>query len=190
MSGEAVPESHLLEEANALIDRALALQDARRTTEAARLLDSAEGMMDEADQILDADGVRLDRETGELVETGDRAVAFFGRRRLAEIEPRDLRAYAAEIAKSGVARDTIRLALAPVKALLATASEDGLIRSNPAAGLRNLIPAKVPANGEAVEEEKVKALTEDELTALLDALPDQWRPFFDFLAETGQIGRA
>jgi integrase len=130
-------------------------------------------------------GLRLDRETGELVETGDRAVAFFGRRRLAEIEPRDLRAYAAEIAKSGVSRGTIRLALAPVKALLATATEDGLIRSNPAAGLRNLIPAKVPASGEAVEEEKVKALTEDELTALLDALPDQWRPFFGFLAETG-----
>jgi hypothetical protein len=41
----------------------------------------------------------------------------------------------------------------------------------------------VPANGEAVEEEKVKAPTENELTALLDALPDQWRPFFTFLAD-------
>lgn len=123
----------------------------------------------------------LRRDGRELVETGDGALRFFGRRRLAEIEPRDLRAYAAELHESGLARDTIRLRLAPVKALLATAAEDGLIRSNPAAGLRNLIPADVDREAD----EPVKAMTEKELAALLGALPEAWRPFFVFLAESG-----
>src|SRR5205814_737115 len=82
---------------------------------------------------LDAHGKPLDPPRG--------AVAFFGRKRLAEIGPRDLRAYAAHVAARGVSRNTVRLALAPVKALLATAQEDELIVSNPAAGLRNLLPA-------------------------------------------------
>ena len=125
-------------------------------------------------------GLRLD-DDGQLVETGDAAVAYFGRLRLSEIEPRDLRAYAAELHSRGLARDTIRLRLVPVKALLATSAEDGLIRANPAAGLRNLIPADVDREAG----EPVKALREDELADLLDALPGDWRPFFVFLAETG-----
>jgi integrase len=126
--------------------------------------------------------------------TGGGAIAFLGGRRLAEIEPRDLRAYAVHVAKRGgrrgrpVARDTIRLALAPVKALPATAAEDGLIRSNPAAGLRNLLPPV--ADGEQVDD-KVRALTEAELAALLAELPGASRPFFEFLAQTGlRIGEA
>jgi len=63
---------------------------------------------------------------------GDGAVGFFGRIMLAEIGASEVRAYADHVAARGVARDTVRLALAPVKALLATAHEDGLIRSNPA----------------------------------------------------------
>jgi integrase len=119
--------------------------------------------------------------------TGDGAVAFLGRKRLAEIEPRDLRQYATHVAAKGVKRDTVRLALAPVKALLATAAEDGLIRANPAHGLRNLLPAHLAREGE----EPIKALTEDELQRLLAELPPQWRPFFDFLSQTGlRIGEA
>jgi integrase len=37
----------------------------------------------------------------------------------------------------------------------------------------------------------VKALTEDELRLPLDKLPNAWRPFFEFLAQTGlRIGEA
>jgi hypothetical protein len=51
-------------------------------------------------------------------------------------EPRDVKRYATAVGARGVSANTVRLALAPVKALLATAVEDGLIRSNPAAAER------------------------------------------------------
>lgn len=128
--------------------------------------------------------------------TGDGALAFLGAKRLSEIEPVDLRSYAAHLAalpsarRKGrtLARATVGLRLAPVKALLATAFEDGLIRFNPAAGLRNLIPAAedVEAAGPPV-----KALTEAELEALLSKLPKAYYLFFAFLAQTGlRIGEA
>lgn len=60
--------------------------------------------------------------------TGAGAVAFFGRTPLAAITAQDVKRYAAECANAGLARNTIRLRIAPVKALLATAHEEGLIR--------------------------------------------------------------
>jgi hypothetical protein len=68
---------------------------------------------------------------GEL--TGDGFLGFAGRLRMAEVEPQDVREYAAKLAARGLARNTVRLALAPVKAMFATALEDGVIRWNPAA---------------------------------------------------------
>jgi integrase len=126
-------------------------------------------------------GVTLDGKA-----TGGGAVAFFGRMQLAAIEPRDLKDYARHVAARGVSANTVRLALAPVKALLATAHDDGLIRANPAAGLR----LALGRNAEH-EEVPVKALTEEELDKLLNALPAEWRLLFDFLAATGlRIGEA
>lgn len=126
--------------------------------------------------------------------------------KLAAIGPPDVKRYAAHLAARGLAcrgcygradkrhrcraclgtgrrpgtlsQNTIRLALAPPKALFATAVEDGLIRSNPAAKVRIPIPKQEP-------EERVKALTEEELRRLLGEVPDEWRLFFDFLAQTG-----
>jgi integrase len=108
------------------------------------------------------------------------AVAFFGRMRLAEIEPRDVKRYAAQVAETGVSANTVRLAVAPVRALLATAVEEGLIRSNPAAGLRLAVTAKADENGG-----RVKALTEDELRSLLGHVADRYRLLVEFLATTG-----
>jgi integrase len=114
------------------------------------------------------------------------ATPFFGRTQLAAIEPRDIKRYAAEIAARGVARATVKQALAPVRALLATAFEEGLIRSNPAAGVR-IVHVTDTETGEA----RVKALTEDELRTLLAEIPDEWRAFFELLAHTGvRIGEA
>lgn len=113
------------------------------------------------------------------------AIPFFGRLRLSEIEPRDVRDYAAALSRRGSAANTVRLAVAPARALFATAVEDGLIRSNPAAGLRLFVQTTTH------DVDDVKALSEPELVALLDALPSEWRLFFEFLAQTGlRIGEA
>jgi integrase len=125
----------------------------------------------------------LDGHGQPLVEKGRQptgALAYFGRVQLAAIEPRHIKAYAQQLASRGLAPNTVRLHLAPVKALLATGHEEGLIRANPAAGLR-LAVGRV----EEAEEEHVKALTEEELGKLLEAIPPEWRLFFEFLAHTG-----
>jgi integrase len=117
------------------------------------------------------------------------AIPFLGRMRLVAIEPQHLKALAAKVADRGVSQNTVRLAVAPVKAMLATAHEEGLIRSNPSAGLRLAIRPRTELDD--VEPEQVKALTEAELQALLDKMPDGWRWFFTFLSETGlRVGEA
>jgi integrase len=106
----------------------------------------------------------------------------------------------------GVAPATVRKMVAPVRALFATALEDGLIRSNPAAGLRI---ASRRNDDITVDEDDghVKALTADQLRALIAAVRcechnrepaagtcpacEGWRLFVRFLAETGlRIGEA
>jgi integrase len=119
--------------------------------------------------------------------TGAGAVAFFGRMRLAEIEPQHVKDYAAKVAASGVSANTVRLYLAPLKALLATAREDGVIRSNPCAGVRIAVREEVDDDGAA----KVKAPTVEEYGRLIAALPEHWRLLGEFLGETGlRIGEA
>jgi site-specific recombinase XerD len=56
----------------------------------------------------------------------ERAVKFFGsRRRLADVEPPDVRAYVRELEGEGMAPSSVRKRLAPLKAMFATAVEDG-----------------------------------------------------------------
>jgi integrase len=116
------------------------------------------------------------------------AIPFLGRLRLSEVEPRDVKALAAHIARRGVSANTIRLSLAPVRALFATAVEDGLVRSNPTLGVR---VSPMGNTAREADEDKAKALTPDELAALLEAIPERERLFFRFLAQTGlRIGEA
>ena len=110
---------------------------------------------------------------------GRGAIAHLGPLRLAAVRATDIKAYAAHLAAKGRARNTIRIALAPVKAMLATAAEESLIRSNPAAGLRlgRLEGAPVAKPG--------RALTEEEVIKLLAELPTAYRPLIEFLVQTG-----
>jgi integrase len=128
------------------------------------------------------------------------ALPFFGRMRLSHIRPLDIKEYAASIEKRGVAAGTVRLSLAPVKALLADALEEDLIRSNPTAGVR-ITTGEAPATSldDDEDEEQAKALGEEELAAFLATLSADplekgwpaWRLFFEFLAHTGlRIGEA
>jgi integrase len=111
--------------------------------------------------------------------TGKGAVAYFSRMPLAAIRAQDVKAYAAQVAARGLARNTVRLAVAPVKAMLATAHEEGILRSNPAAGLRlGRTVAQAPVK-------TVHALTEEEVVRVLAEVPEQHRLLVETLAQTG-----
>ena len=99
--------------------------------------------------------------------------------RLASVRARELKEYARFLASRGLARNTVRIALAPVKAMLATAVEEGLIRSNPAAGLRlgRLEGAAIARPG--------RALTEEQVMRVLAELPVAYRLIVEFLVQTG-----
>ena len=84
---------------------------------------------------------------------------------LATITAQDVKQYAAECVTRGLARNTVRLRIAPVKALLATAHEEGLIRANPAAGLRlGRTVAYAPVK-------ETRALSEEEVVRVLPRYP-------------------
>jgi integrase len=122
------------------------------------------------------------------------AIPFFGRTRLTAITAQDVKRYAAHVASRGVSANTVRLAVAPVRCLLADAFEQGLIRSNPVAGLRLSLPAtarRASVSETEDDEGEVKALTDVELARFVAALPERWRLLFEFLGETGlRIGEA
>jgi len=109
------------------------------------------------------------------------AIPFFGRRRLAEIEPRHVKALAVHLADKGLSPSRVRGVIAPARALFATAVEEGLIRSNPCAGLR-LAGRAAPAGGSA---DRARALSEAELARLVQETPEDARLLVRFLAQTG-----
>ncbi len=143
---------------------------------------------DYAKQWLDTYGGRTSKGIREVtrkqyrhaIET--KAIPFFGSMPMSSLRPTDMKSYAQRVASTGVSANTVRLALAPVRALLATAVEDGLIRSNPAAGLR-LSHTTIKPHVDEVE--KVKALSEDELRALLAEVPEEHLLLVEFIAQTG-----
>jgi len=118
------------------------------------------------------------------------AIPFFSKRTklLTELEPRDVRAFVAWLFdedKQGrqLAVGTVRQHMAAVRAMLATATEDGALRHNPAAGVRISRPGmQAPAEDAG---KLRRALDTDELARFLAACDPQWRVFFELLAMTG-----
>jgi integrase len=76
---------------------------------------------------------------------------------------------------------TVRNIMAPLRACLSSAVREGLIRSNPARDAD--LPHRPSA--EESEDEEVKAMSEEELTTLLELIPDRHRLLFSLLAATG-----
>jgi len=101
--------------------------------------------------------------------------------KLAEIESADVRELLGAMRAAGCSTSQIKKLRAALSVLFATAVDDGLVRVNPCLGVR--IPAG-PESDEP-EDEKAKAITEEELHLLLAAVPADWRLFFEFLAVTG-----
>jgi integrase len=73
---------------------------------------------------------------------------------------------------------TIANAVIPLRAALATAKREGLIRHNPAQGLA--MPHR-----EQLSEEEVKVFSREQLAAVLAMAPERHKPLFGLLAATG-----
>jgi len=100
---------------------------------------------------------------------------------LGEVEPQDVRGLFGAMRNDGRTTSEIQKTKAALSALFATAVDDGLIPSNPVAGVR--IP--VALEDEEPEEETAKSITRAELAMLLAEIPEDWRLFFQFLAHSG-----
>lgn len=104
-------------------------------------------------------------------------------------EVRDARAPRLPLADATVAR-----VVSPLRACLATAVEEGLIRSNPTANVR--LPKRdetrrIEAGDDLDDDRDTRVLTTDQLAALLAAAPPRHRLLFRVLAATGlRIGEA
>jgi integrase len=141
-------------------------------------------------------GFRESTRAGYRYSIEHRAIPYFSKHTttLAGIEPRDIRSLIAELFKRKVAGkppavSTVRGHVAAVKVLLATAVEDGLIRHNPASGVRIARPGTPVLERDAAEQRR--ALDSDELARFLKACPAEWELFFRLLAMAGiRIGEA
>ena len=135
-------------------------------------------------------GIRVETLADYRHELGLYALPLLGGLRLGEIEPRHVKQLAALVSDGGRRKPrTVKLAIAPLRALLATAVEDGLIRSNPAAGVRIAQPDTLEEDLNHVVQER--ALTPEQLARLIAEIPESHRPFVTFVAQTGlRIGEA
>jgi integrase len=104
-----------------------------------------------------------------------------GRCRLAEIGPRDIKQLGASLYAKGLSANSVRVTIAPLKALLACAFEEELIRRNPAANVRLAQPKTGTDDGLP----KIKSLTVEELQRLIAAVPEQHRLVVELLGHTG-----
>lgn len=104
-----------------------------------------------------------------------------GRHRLSEIEPTHLKKFIASQYDRGLSAGRVRGIYAPLRALLRTAVEDGLIRFDPTAGVR---VTRVRAEVEEPDEHEVEvfAYDDEQLAAFLDALPPPWQTLGKLLA--------
>ena len=108
-------------------------------------------------------------------------IPFFDGYRVSEVEPPDVRKFIAHLQAQGLAPTSVRKYAAALKAMFATAVEDGDLPHNPTLGVR-INARKTDSEG---EEERAKAMTRAELAAVLGALPERWRLPFELLAHTG-----
>jgi integrase len=104
------------------------------------------------------------------------AIPYFGTTRMDEIDAPMLRDFIASLAAKQLAPSTVRRYYAPVRALLATAYEDGLIQMTPASNVRVIVPRTTA---------RKKRLTPDQTRALLAQMPPEHADLAYVLAATG-----
>jgi integrase len=99
--------------------------------------------------------------------------------RLSDVEPADIRTLLKKVRAKGKSTSEIKKVRSTLSAMFATAAEDGVLRSNPAARVR--IPAPLEDEGN----DHVKAMNREEIGLMVAALPESWRLFFELLTHSG-----
>ena len=94
------------------------------------------------------------------------AIPFFAGYRLSDVEPADVRRFVQHLEGQGLRPGTRRAIVAPLRAMFATAWEDGDLVRNPAATVR------VTGSTADTAGREVRALTRVELGRLLHEIPD------------------
>jgi len=105
------------------------------------------------------------------------AIPYFKTTPLQRIDPPLLRKFIKHLESLGLAPNSVRRMYAPVRALLATAYDDGLLKTNPATGVRVIVKDN--------RQQKPTWLTADQTRALLAAIPAEHADLAYFLAATG-----
>jgi integrase len=108
------------------------------------------------------------------------AIPFFAGFRLCDIEQPDVRRFVTSMQARGLAAGSVRKYVTPLKAMFATAVEDGDLAYNPSSRVR--ISDQRDREQAA---EPAKAMTRAELEALLGQFENRWRLEFELLAHTG-----
>jgi integrase len=123
-----------------------------------------------------------------------RIIPYFdgrARLRLAEIEPRDVKAFVRWMNEQEdprrpgqlLGKSWIRQHVAVLRALLGDAMEEGVLRFNPAAGVRVAVPeGDGTARPRSADE---RAMTIGELRQVMAEVPPRWQLLFEFMTHTG-----
>lgn len=98
---------------------------------------------------------------------------------LTDVTPRDVRHLILELERAGHAPASVRKHVAPVRAMFATAVEEGLLVANPGSAVR------IAGRREDYEDRERRILTRGEIAALFVELPVEWTTFFELLLQTG-----
>ena len=111
---------------------------------------------------------------------------FSQRTRLVDITPSHIAGFVAWLCdetkqRRSLSDQTVRNLVVPLRACLATAVREGLLRANPSREVD--LPHRPTA--EDMEDDQVKAMSREELSTLLGHFPEKWRLFFWLLAATG-----
>ena len=110
---------------------------------------------------------------------------ILGQRRLRNLTRGDVRSLLAEKLQAGLSRDTVRLIHATLRAMLAAAVEDEILKANPASGVGRSLRL---AASKDERSESIKAMTRDQLEAFLGQVlhtaPTFWALFW-LMSRTG-----
>lgn len=111
-----------------------------------------------------------------------------GARRLVDVNRGHVRKLLAAKLQAGLSKNSVRLIHATLRAMLAAAVEDEIIKSNPAAGVGRSLHI---AQSKTERTESIKAMTREQLALLLERANVPARPLFWLMSRTGiRLGEA